>query len=236
MQSIASRVIHGKYPVAMQKLMSPKINFSRHGFTLIELLVVLTIIAIAAAFSLPAMSTVVKGSQLTQGAQMINDQLTFARQTALSKTHSVEVRFYQYADPQTPGETAGSPATGKYRAMQIFDIQTSGTVSPVDSVQMVPQSIIIDSGTSLSSLLGISQQKAWTVSDPQVKLPRAGTSYNCRVFRFQPDGSTNLTSPPSQWFLTLHSINNGDAMTTPPSNYYTVQVNAINGHLQTYRP
>lgn len=206
------------------------------AFTLVELLAVMAIIVLVMAFAVPAMSTALGGSQLTQGSQMVNDQLTYARQLALSKTHSVEVRFYQYADPQTPGETVGIPATGKYRALQIFDIQTSGTVTPLGNVQLVPQSIIIDSGTTLSSLLASTQQKTWTVSDPQVKLPRAGANYNCRAFRFLPGGSTNLTPPPTQWFLTLHGINSGDAMTSPPPNYYTIQLNAINGHLQTYRP
>ncbi len=199
-------------------------------------MVVLAVIAVLAALTAPAISSVLRGTQLTNGSQMLSDQINLARQTALSSNHNVEVRFYQFADSNVSGEQASSPATGKYRAMQAFEMLDSGAALPLGKAQRMPASIIIDSGAQLSTLLSNSQQKAWTAFDPQVSLPAIGTSYNCRAFQFLPDGSTNLSPPASHWFLTLHSMNNGDALTSAPANFFSILVDASNGHIQAFRP
>jgi len=202
----------------------------QRAFTLVELLVVLSIVGIIVAFTVPAMNSVMGGSQITQAGQMVGDQLALARQTALSKNHTVEVRFYRFGDPDMPGEKATDPSTGRYRTFQPFEIFDTGAAVALAKIQRIPSSIIIDSGTTLSSLLNTG-----TTSNPQVSLPRVGTNYNYFSFRFLPDGSTNL-SPTSQWFLTVHNGNDGDALTAPPKNFYTIQIDATNGHIKSYRP
>ena len=97
-----------------------------HAFSLIELIIVISVIVIIAAFTLPAMNTVLKGSQLSQGAGLIIGQLNIARQQAIARNKPVEVRFYRFADPEVPGEDVTTPATGKFRAMQLFQVQASG--------------------------------------------------------------------------------------------------------------
>ena len=206
-----------------------------------ELLVVLAIISVMLGLVVPAANTMLRGSQMTQGSQMVNDQLELARQTALSTNRTVEVRFYQFADPQTPGETTGSPSTGKYRALQLFEIQESGSAVALGKVQIVPPSIIIDSGATLSSIIGSGSASPAvpTLSGTQtVPIPRVGTQYNSVAFRFLPDGSTNLSPTSSnQWFVTLHNLTDGDPVKpVPPPNYYTVQVDATNGHIKNFRP
>jgi len=184
------------------------------------------------------LNTVLKGTQMTQAGQLISSQLELARQLALSRNHSVEVRLYQYGDPGMPGEQASSPGTGNYRAVQTFDIQDSGSAVALGNAKVLPSSIIIDSGTTLSSMIGgatsTTMPQFATGASLNVPVSSIGTQYNCVFFRFLPDGSTNI--PTSQVFLTLHNINDGKALTNPPPNFITIQIDSINGHLKTFRP
>lgn len=205
------------------------------AFTLLEMLVVMAIIVILIALVSPAVSTIARGSQLTQSSDKLVAILTLAQQAATARNQSVEVRFFQYGDLSVPGESATNAASGKFRALQLYLINDNGTATPFDRVETFSGGIIADSGTNISTLLTSTQRKTWTVTDPQVPLPRAGNFYNCYAFRYRPDGSTSLLAT-DNWFITLHSIIDGDARTAPPSNYATIQVDPIGGAISVYRP
>jgi hypothetical protein len=100
-------------------------------------------------------------------------------------------------------------------------------------------SIIIDSGNTLSSLIGNaatgnSVPTKSAGSDLGYPIPDAGTSYTAYRFRFLPDGTTNL--PSQQWFLTVHDVLKGDKLTTPPPNFVTLQIQPNNGKVLFYHP
>jgi uncharacterized protein (TIGR02596 family) len=206
----------------------------RSAFSLVELLVVMAIIGLLATFLAPAVSPILRGSRLTQAGDQVVAVLSLARQTALTTSHSVEVRFYQYGDPEVPGESASSPTTGKYRAIQAFEYKDDGTATPAGKMAKLPLSIIIDAGATLSTLLTLT--KTWTPPDEKPTLPIVGTKYNCCAFRFLADGSTNLSTTGALWFLTLHNLIDGDTMASPPSNYTTIKIDPMNGSLKAYRP
>ena len=203
-----------------------------------ELLCVIGIMGIIVVAAIPALNPMMKASQLTQSGQLMGDQLKLASQTALARNCNVEVRFYQYADADRPGSTGG---TDHFQAMQLFVLQDSGAAVPLGKLQRLPASVLIDSGAKLSSLLDASGspdlEKTWTPTDPKLDLPRIGSSYRCLAFRFLPSGATSLKATGSApWFLTLHGLNEGDALSEPPANFYTIQIDATNGHLKTFRP
>jgi uncharacterized protein (TIGR02596 family) len=192
-----------------------------------ELLAVIAIIAILASVALPAMSSVQQGFRMTQGAGIVIDQLSLARQMAGSKNRVVETRFYGWT------ESGGGKM---YRGMQNFELREDGAAVPLDRMVRFPQGIVIDSGGSLSPLLGSSQIKQWTSNDTQVNVPGAGTSYDTRVIRLRPDGSTDLAAAGQPWYLTIHAERDGDGLSALPKNFAMIQVDPWTGRASLYRP
>jgi uncharacterized protein (TIGR02596 family) len=225
--------------------MSSFLRFRRAAFSLVELIVVIAIIAIIATFTIPAATTILRGTALNQAQQMVVDQFRLARQTALSRGHAVEIRFLQFADVEQPGETASNPATGQYRAIQVFEVLDNGVALPVDKPQRFPATVIMNSaGTSsnnLSSLLKAATQTVRSASADTraIELPRGvKRNYNWVAVRFQPDGSTtlpmNLSTP---WYLTIHEISSASITTIPAGfNFLTIQLDPGSGSIRTYRP
>lgn len=205
------------------------------GFSMIELLAVMAVMGLLATFVAPSIQSMVCGTQLTQGAQILTDNLALARQAALARNHTVEVRLFQYGDPGVPGEKADDPDSGKYRALQIIDV-SAGDV-PLTKVIRLPDSIEIDASSTYSSLIssasaGDSAPRMSTGAAETTAIPRAGTNYNFIAFKFKPGGSTNLAAA-SSWFLTLRNIQNEDG---PLENFVTIQIDPINGHVRSFRP
>jgi len=208
---------------------------SKHAFSLIELLVVIAIIAIIGAFAVPAAGQLLKGSSLTQAANSLTDQTATARQQALTRNRSVEVRFYSFADPELPGDVA------QYRALQYFEITDSGIPNPTGKFVRFPDTVIMNSDSTLSSVLGSLTAKQPGANDPD--LPRGvAKNYTYVAFRYQPDGSTSLspTGGPSNglWFITVHLLSDlGRAQGgNPPPNFFTWMVDPVSGSTKILRP
>lgn len=211
-------------------------NRSQSAFSLIELLVVIAIIGIIGTFAVPAVGNLLKGSSMTQAANLLTDQTAAARQHALTRNRTVEVRFYSFKDPEQPGET-----TPYFRALQYFEIADGGIPNPVGKVSRLPDSVIMNPDTALSSVFGTLTPSTPTTNDPD--LPRGvKNNYTYVSFRFQPDGSTNLslTGGPSNglWFITAHLLNDlGRASAgTPPPNFFTWMVDPVSGSTKVLRP
>jgi uncharacterized protein (TIGR02596 family) len=210
------------------------------GFSLLELLVVMAIIAVIASFAIPAASTILRGSQLTQASQMLSDQISLARQLALSRNRAVEVRFYRYGDPEAPGEDPKEPSTGRFRAIQSFEITESGAAVPLNKMQKFPSTVLLHDG-EYSSILDDESQKPPKKARPADPAIPGGVDRNYEYisFRFYQDGSTNLKPTGGQsggnWFVTV--MNSTDAQRDIKDvNFFTMQIDPVSGSTKSYRP
>ena len=186
----------------------------RSAFSLVELLVVIAVIGIIGGFAVPAVKSMLKGSGLNSGANMLLDEVALARQHALSKSRMVEFRIYRFADPEVPGETVASTSSWQFRAFQFFEIADSGDILPAGKYKRIPDNIVMNKGyltdipkykdPTLSSLIAEaikypkSQGLRYVASgdsgrDKDPELPRGvGKYYDYVSFRFMPDGTTSL--------------------------------------------
>ena len=196
------------------------------AFTLTELLVVITIILIMASLMGPTLNSALRGTGMTQGADKVIGVLSLAHQTAVTKNQTVEVRFYAYKDPETPGDT------GQCHALQAFSIDDALNATPIMKAQALPSTVILTTNSTLSTLFSLTP-----TTSPSVKIPRAGTSYSYVSFRFNRSGATDLVgnATQAQWCVTIMNALDyqGSAL---PKNYTTVAIDPYNGSIKTYRP
>lgn len=233
----------------------PPSRARRFGFTLVELLAVIAVIAVVIAFAVPATNQILRGSQLSQGGQLLGDQLAFARQTALTKNRTVEFRFYRFGDPETPGEKVDEPSLGRWRAFQIFELMENGAAVPVTPFQRMPRMTILD-GTKFSTLLnkdyvGTPKEAEDDATAPELPVEingmKVGRKYQYTAIRFLPDGSTNLPPKATKagggsgsedadtWYVTVVSL--ADAgKELQGINYSTIQIDPFTGSQKVFRP
>jgi uncharacterized protein (TIGR02596 family) len=234
----------------------------RTGFTLIELLAVIAVIAIVIAFAVPAANQILRGSQVTLGSQLIGDQLGYARQLAVSKNRTIEVRFYRFGDPETPGEDVASPATGKWRGLQLFELLANGALAPAGPFQRLPRMAIlagsvgatpsITASTLLDeNLRGPYKMGTTDLTAPEIPIDingkKVGRNYEWVSFRFLADGSTSLPAKAVKkeavaaddsgdtWYLTLIGLSD-ENKEFGKVNFAALQIDPFTGNMKTFRP
>lgn len=230
-------------------MMTTRSNRSRRrrAFTLVEMLVVMAVIVLLATLITPAVNGITKGSALTQASQVVLGQFATARQLATTRNQTIELRFISAPDPDgiipSSDQDDGS---WRMRGMQIYARSLQGAYTPITKVEWMPTGIIMDGGkpdkaksdpNSLSTLFSESDDATKVMTSPTVVLPRVGKKYSYYFIRFRPDGSTNLNPASNKtWFLTLRATGNLESLATPPPNFFTIEVDAVQGTTRVFRP
>lgn len=207
------------------------------AFSLIELLVVVAIITVILTLITPAVVPLLRASNINQSASMLVDELSLARQTALTRNHDVEVRFYQVASKSDPNDL-------QYRAFRSFlpNAQNAAAAQPLSAVRYLPEPVIISADARFSTLLdygGTGALRAGLMKG-QETLPGNNSPSTYISFLFRSTGGTNLTPvdpPDGKWFLTVYLENAPKNATTGiPDNYFTALVEPVTGRVRTFRP
>jgi uncharacterized protein (TIGR02596 family) len=208
----------------------------RSAFSLIEMLAVLAIISIITAAAVPIINSTFRSYQLDSAGQVMINQLNLARQTALSQGRAVQVRLYLLPDYNLA--TSGTPVV--YRGMQSFieSDPTTNSVTPPITALVKPTffqaPVIISSATSPNPVSPILPTTATTPLPTDPSLPIYQTNYKYATFHFKPDGSTDLSSGANSVSLVLE--NDKTAANGLPANFQTIEIDPLNGAVQSFRP
>jgi len=202
------------------------------GFSMVELLVVLGIVAILAAIVIPSIGPLMRSYNLNRAASMLADELSYARQAALTKNADVEVRFYQMGSTTY---TANIP-------FQAFRCYLSASNQALDQIKYLPTQTVIfsqadpaNSPTTFSPILDATTYST-VLTTGQETLPGGTTPTAYVSFKFRATGGTNLVPVTSNWYVTLCAQNVATNANGLPSNYVSVQVDPVTGAQRTYRP
>ena len=217
------------------------------AFTLVEMLTVLAVIVVMIAVVAPAAIQTLRGSNMSQSGEMINDQFVLARQAAITSSRPVQMRFYRL-----PVVSADNPLN--FCAVQSYRQEESGRLTPLTKLQELRTNVVFAQDNSHSTLIDpqtgtstpdLSATGNWSVTG-QDNLPAYNNQPCAYVgFYFRPDGSTDLDPTPQAsrsgfpnggWFVTLVAADSKLASNQQPPNYYTLRVEPLNGHVRIYRP
>lgn len=229
--------------------MKPVPSFpARRAFTLIEVLVVLTIISIIMFFTVPNMGEIIQGSKLTQAGDQLKYDLGLAQQTAVKDNLTVEVRFYQYRQPD---QDAGA-ALNSYNAYQIYRLIPDSTrpsdpraeriLDPVGEIKKLPIGVMIPQSELWSTIVANATIANGTQEVPGLIPTERRTVATYRSFQINPDGTTNLdTSGVEAWYVSLVDTSElaragGNMDALAPKNYICIQVDPFNGGTRWFQP
>jgi uncharacterized protein (TIGR02596 family) len=200
---------------------------SARGFTLVELIAVMAIMALLAVATVPALQSLLQGTNLTQGGQTLSEQINLARQMASANNATVEVRLIQLP-----------PTTADYNAIQLYvwpdpeqkalEAQQGTTPPPLSRMEILPPGVVISQNTTYSQLLtGLAQG---SMSVP------AGTAHYVS-FLIGSSGMVEMTNTASAAAMPALYLGVVRAnVKGTPSNYVLVQLNPDTGTTSIYRP
>lgn len=195
---------------------SPLGHHPSKAFSLMELLAVMAIVGVLFALMIPAVNSISGGASVTQSGQVINDQLSLARQLAVGRNLNVEIRFIQ----EEEGEGSGV----FYEALQLWELDRSGgNPQPLGRLVRLPGSTVVNGNLSplLTPAGGTSAKFASLGERPYTAL------------RFRPNGRMAAQQPMDQSVLTTQ-LRREDP--DDPDNYFTLQINPLTGRITAYRP
>lgn len=191
----------------------------RGGFTLTELLLVVAIMVVLMSVTLPAFTSIAMGTNLSRAGQLIGDQISLARQEAMTRNRDVRVQFF-------PNLVKGGVTN---YGVQIFRVE-EGT----DGEQLIPASrmVLLPAGLRVNDNLSPLTKADAALSGSMTNVAQYGTVQSSG-FKFRPNGAPGSAVNAANNFLTLQrSGDPGDQ----PDNFYTIQINPVTGKVTVYRP
>ncbi len=221
------------------------------GFTMVELLVVIAIMIVLVALTVPALTSMAKGNQMTQSLIEISGMLEQARQYAISRNTYVWVAMRPNPNGANGDELSVAVLASKTGTDPFATPWSSYGAVPDDQIDLAARVRTFDqirfeeAGTFTSSNIpGLAGKTATTAAKNspskgsasfQIKLPGASTASDFnRVIQFTPNGEARVSSnviDVIEFGLRPTRGKSGDE-----NNVAVVRVNGLTGQTAVFRP
>ncbi len=213
------------------------------GFSLIELLTVVALMGILGVLSVGPLNGLMNAYDLASAGQSVMDELSLARQVAITENRMVEFQIYKLK--------TGSLDSEEYCAMALVKVEPTadGTGTSkvfVRRVSYLPARTIFDSRTNFSSLLDGQASESASLpfastapNDASVPLAIRGLPYVS--FRFRPNGSLDLASVDASggrkhWTLALRGYRPPPPSDSLPANFIVISLDPLTGKAVPFQP
>lgn len=197
----------------------------RSAFSLVEIMVVLAIVTAVMAVGTPYVFSSIQSASLTSAGDTLMQKISQAQQRALTENKVIGLEFYFYAKD-------GVEACHALRMVSI-DAATNAATPLEEPVYWGDGRVVLVNG-ALSPLFASTPAADTGTAAHE---PFKGLEATFHRVRFYPGGSTSLTIPLRQAYVTMVGSNRYQKeMTDPPPNYYTVQLDPVAGRSRSYRP
>lgn len=197
----------------------------RAAFTLVEVVVVLAIVSLILAFGTPYAFSAMQASSLASVGNTVMQKISQAQMRAVTENRVVALQFYFY-------EKEGIKACHAAQMVAV-DPRTNAVTALEPPVYWSDGRVVLLNGP-LSPLFANTPAAD---TGEAAEEPFKGFSATFHRVRFYPGGSTSLAVPLRQSYFTFISSNRfREDLTTPPPNYYTIQVDPVAGRSRAYRP
>jgi len=210
------------------------------GFTLIELMVVMTVIALLMGLAVTGLNGVTKSGGLAQTMDVINSELSLARQASRVENREFEVRFLKLKDLRSARDEEEYRAFQIVKRLTVTDPEAEGysrpgtedfvaEAIPVSPIRYFSDGVVLVDDLEKSTLLLDPSRKG----DDPTPIPDSTESAEYSYFRFTAEGGTDLDRK-KKWFFTLSSELDAEKETI--DNFATLQVEPTTGKLIWFRP
>lgn len=235
------------------------ISEQRKAFTLVELLAVMAIIALVAAFVVPAFTHMSRGRDLADAASQLANEINFTQQLAIKNNQPAQIIFFSYKN------SANADTAAHFQAYQVWSQDENGNFQPETKVIPFPVGIRLSGDqlyttvlkntpatqpldNKLKSLLrvpGTPTGTTWTPATPSGS-GSGGNGATSTYFQitFHSDGSTDLnpdTSAVGAWSLSVYPTNSPKPASNlqgkePASDFITLVIDSLNGTIRSFQP
>lgn len=189
----------------------------------------MVIVSLLIALAIPAAGSLGRAQKLSTATQVFIGDLDYARQIATARSRTVEFRFYKL-----PRSHSSSAVPEVFRAYQIFVLE-KGTKKALTEIRYLPPPVVAFLRPTVSSILDPDLRPFKRGDELGTPLPGPAFNYEAAIFKFTPDGSTDLAQD-RQWFVSLVLETDPIVAKNLPANYSTIQIDPFNGRPLLYRP